>query len=135
MNKSSSRRHLDSSLFRAFQAAATELNFTLAARRVNMTQSGMSQQIAKLEEQVGTPLFERVNKRVHLTRAGELLLDFVESQKDQTEQLLDEVSKESCVVEGLVRYAMPQSCLFTPHFPWLLQKRKSKFPGVRLKVD
>jgi LysR family transcriptional regulator, transcriptional activator of the cysJI operon len=135
MIDSRNHRQLDSGLFRAFHAAALELNFTAAAQKIHMTQSGLSQQVAKLEEQVGTPLFERINKRVHLTRAGELLLQFVEAQKDHTEQFLEQISKESRALDGLVRYAMPHSCLFTPHFPLLLQKRNAGFAGVTLKID
>ncbi|MEQ1877319.1 MAG: LysR family transcriptional regulator, partial [Bdellovibrionia bacterium] len=106
-------RHLDSSLFKAFMAAARELNFTSAALKAAMTQSGVSQQIAKLEEQVGAPLFERVNKKVHLTNAGRLLSELVEQHFDQTEKFLEQVSLQTRELRGPVRYAMPHSCLFT----------------------
>lgn len=125
---------LDSSLFKAFYWAATELSFTRAAQRAAMTQSGISQQVAKLETQLGVPLFERVNKQVFLTLAGQLLLQYIERQNDEIAKLKESIHSEQQIVSGQVHYAMPQSCLFTPHFPQLLEKRKM-FPEVQLKVD
>lgn len=126
--------NLDSNLFKAFVHAATDLNFTAAARRAGMTQSGISQHIAKLEEQMGVSLFERVNKKVALTRPGRLLLAYIENQKDTLAKLREAIHSETQVLAGPVRYAMPQSCLFTPHFPLLLKDRR-EFPGVTLSVE
>lgn len=58
---------------RAFEAAARLLNFTEAARELAMTQAAVSYQIKLLEERVGTPLFERVGRRVELTPQGQAL--------------------------------------------------------------
>lgn len=127
-------REIDSSLFKAFLFAAKELNFTKAAQKAAMTQSGVSQKIAKLEEQIGQPLFLRVNKSVSLTEAGQILLDYIERQQDELEKLFEEMGSGTQSVSGLVRYGMPHSCLFTPHFPLLLSAR-SKHPNIHLKVD
>lgn len=127
-------REIDSSLFKAFLFAAKELNFTRAAQKAAMTQSGVSQQVAKLEAQVGQPLFLRVNKSVLLTETGQILLDYIERQQDELEKLFEELGQGTQSLNGLVRYGMPHSCLFTPHFPLLLMARE-KFSGVSLKVE
>ena len=49
-------------------------NFTRAAERVHLTQAAVSAQIKALETEAGVPLFARVNKKVFLTEAGELLV-------------------------------------------------------------
>src|SRR2546430_2290569 len=125
---------LDSNLFKAFYWAAIELNFTRAAECAAMTQSGISQQIAKLEDQMEVALFERVNKQVFLTEAGRKLLQYIEQQHDELTNLKEIVHSEQQIVSGLVRYAMPQSCLFTPHYPLLLQKHHD-YPDVQLRIE
>jgi LysR family transcriptional regulator, transcription activator of glutamate synthase operon len=50
------------------------LNFTRAAAREHVAQPALSQQIKRLEEQVGLPLVERTTRSVALTEAGELLV-------------------------------------------------------------
>ena len=127
-------REIDSTLFKAFLFAANELNFTKAALKAAMTQSGVSQKIAKLEEQVGQPLFLRVNKSVSLTEAGRILLAYIERQQDEMDRLFEEIGSGANSVNGLVRYGMPHSCIFTPHFPLLLAARESH-PNVHLKVE
>lgn len=57
----------------SFLVLADELNFTRAARRLNMTQPPLSLQIKQLEAQVGAQLFERSKRSVRLTPAGQVL--------------------------------------------------------------
>lgn len=54
-----------------FFSLAKTLNFTLTAQELNMTQSGVSRSLSKLEEIVGKPLFKRTTKMVALTPMGE----------------------------------------------------------------
>jgi DNA-binding transcriptional LysR family regulator len=57
-------------LLRGFRAAARHLSFTHAARELFITQSAVSHQVKALEEQLGKPLFRRVNRSLQLTAAG-----------------------------------------------------------------
>ncbi|GLR53371.1 LysR family transcriptional regulator [Shinella yambaruensis] len=65
---------LDPRLLRAFVAIADAGSFTAAADRLHMTQSTMSQQIARLEEVIGRELVDRAARPVRLTVTGERLL-------------------------------------------------------------
>ncbi len=56
---------------RAFEAAARHLSFTKAAEELNVTQAAISHQVKALEEQLGLPLFRRLNRRLLLSDAGQ----------------------------------------------------------------
>ena len=72
MNKPRAPR-LSLDLLRAFRSAARHLSFTHAAREQFVTQSAISRAMRTLEEQLGQPLFHRVNRALTLTHAGEEL--------------------------------------------------------------
>lgn len=61
--------------FEAFLAVAEELHFGRAAERLHLAQPALSRMIRSLEKDLGAELFERTTRKVHLTSAGEALLD------------------------------------------------------------
>lgn len=65
---------IDPRLLPAFVVLAEELHFTKASQRLYIAQPALSQQIRRLEAQLGFELFDRTTRRVELTRAGELFL-------------------------------------------------------------
>src|SRR5215475_2163415 len=79
-------RHL-----RYFCVLAEQLHFTKAAVLLNVAQPALSRQIKELEEELGTQLVERTNRRVRLTAAGELFLSRVVHILEE----LDQASRET----------------------------------------
>ena len=59
-----------------FLKAKELLNFTEAARALNISQSTLSQQIKQLEDELNVPLFNRIGKRITLTEAGQLFSEY-----------------------------------------------------------
>ncbi|MDQ8012841.1 MAG: LysR substrate-binding domain-containing protein [Flavobacterium nitrogenifigens] len=84
-----------------FIKTAEVLHFTKAAELCFVTQSGLSQQIKKLEEELGMPLFKRIGKKVQLTEAGAVFLihakkvvENVENGKQAIEDLNEMIGGE-----------------------------------------
>jgi LysR family glycine cleavage system transcriptional activator len=71
---------------RAFEAAARLLSFTLAAAELNVTQTAISHQIRRLEEQLGIRLFERRNRGLALTREAQGYLPSVRAAFEDLRQ-------------------------------------------------
>lgn len=69
-------REMDLGLLRTFVSVVDAGGFTRAGERVHKTQSTVSQQIRRLEEQVGLPLLDRNSRAVALTDDGERLLGY-----------------------------------------------------------
>lgn len=124
---------VDPKLYRAFLAAIEAESFSEAAEKINMTQSGVSQHIAKLEDQIGVDLFMRCGTKVKLTPAGEELKVYIQTYMETVTQFLDRVNASQEQMRGQVSYAMPASCILSNHFSLLLQKRKH-FPDIELRV-
>ena len=64
---------------RYFWAVAHAGTLTRAAESLNLSQSALSVQIQTLEQRIGHPLFERVGKRLELTEAGRIALDYADT--------------------------------------------------------
>jgi LysR family glycine cleavage system transcriptional activator len=63
---------------RVFSIAARHMSFTKAADELRLTQSAISHRVRALEEELGVPLFDRLPRRLELTRAGEVLAQGVD---------------------------------------------------------
>lgn len=90
---------------RYFLAVARELNFTRAARSLNMSVPPLSQRIRTLEHELGTPLFERSTHHTKLTAAGEALVPLASSVVADFDAIPGLVGPDTGRVE--VRLAIP----------------------------
>lgn len=86
-------------VLKVFVEVAQQLNFTRAAQRLHITQPAVSQHIRGLEEDLGAVLFDRTNRTVRLTRAGEVVYEHARRML-QTEQQMRRVIED---VSGAVR--------------------------------
>jgi LysR family transcriptional activator of nhaA len=77
---------------RYFWAVAHEESLTRAAERMNLSQSALSVQIRKLEQQVGHSLFERRGRKLVLTEAGGIALDYADTVFRTGDELISTLS-------------------------------------------
>jgi len=113
-----------------FRTLAEELNFTRTAEKVHTVQSNVTAQIKALEEELGTPLFDRLGRRVTLTDAGRNFLPFASqalAAMDQGQRAIETGAEPS----GPLRIGAPESVL-TYRLPQVLHAFRRHFPHVEL---
>lgn len=87
-------------------AAAQQLGgFNRAADQIGRSQSAVSQQIRRLEEQVGEPLFRKSGRGLVLTEAGDVMLAYARRILDLNDEALTAV--RGVAIEGMVRFGLP----------------------------
>ena len=129
--KTTIMRGIELRQLRYFSILAKELHFGRAAELAFVTQPALSQQIAKLEETVGTPLFVRDARQVKLTASGQALRDGVEKALAQIEQAMKLArdasgDKHYEVSVGLVEYTN------LPFVPPSLIRLQALYPDVKV---
>jgi DNA-binding transcriptional LysR family regulator len=99
-----------------FVAVAEEANFTRAAARCHISQSGVSAQIRQLERELGTPLFDRTTRRASLTPAGHAALDQARATLAAAAGVQQAVAEVSGLLRGRLALGMVVGCTVTPLF-------------------
>ncbi|QHO72582.1 LysR family transcriptional regulator [Bradyrhizobium sp. CCBAU 051011] len=122
---------LDLELLRSFVSVVDAGGFTRASERVHRTQSTVSQQIKRLEDDVGQPLLNRNGKDVTPTEAGERLLSYARRLLSLAEEARDVVARPES--EGAVRLGIPEDFAAYRLAKLLATFARSR-PGLRLDV-
>ena len=113
---SPSRRMPSLMALRCFEAAARLESFSRAADELHLTHGAVSRAVRAVEEELGTPLFERRNRRVFLNDHGRVLFDGVHAGLAQMAQAADAVRQR------VARHALLLSCEPTLLMRWLIPR-------------
>lgn len=107
-------------------------SFTRAAEKLGYSQPAVSSQIRQLEEELGVPLFDRINHTITLTSQGKEVLDAAYEICARLAKLKDEVIMDP-QIRGKLRVAMSDSMC-----SWLLERQYSalreEYPAVQLQI-
>lgn len=125
------RRNIDMDLLRSFVTIVEVKSFTRAADRMLRTQSAISLQVKRLEEQLGCRLFERGGRGVEPTEAGVLLLGYARRILAANDELVGRMAEPQ--IEGVVRIGAPDD-FAAEHLAPALARFSRAFPRVALDV-
>jgi len=114
-------------------ALAEERHFTRAAAREHVAQPALSQQIRRLERELGLPLVERTTRKVALTEAGARLVERARRALGEIEAGQAELQELAGIRTGRVRIGAIQA-LGPLDLPLLLAAFHERHPGVELAV-
>ena len=122
---------LDMDVLRTLAAVQQFGSFNRAADRIGRSQSAVSQQIGKLEMQLGEPLFRKQGRHMVLTDAGEVVLSFARRILDLNDEAVALIRGRA--VEGSVRFGLPADFAET-WLPAALGQFKRTHPAARIEA-
>lgn len=116
-----------------FVAVARSRSFTRAAEACFVAQPALSQQIRKLEEELGLPVFERRRRGVELTLAGTAFLEYAEQVLKLVEESKQRISDLQSVRQGSISVL----CLPTVATYWLppiISQYRAQYPEIDVHI-
>lgn len=118
---------------RTFVEVARAGGFTPAAHTLHISQSAVSKQVAQLEYNLGTPLFDRLGSHVRLTAAGTVVLQRAEGMLRLQQELLSELDDLSQLTRGELRLGLPllgSDALFAS----LFAEYRRRYPNIQVQL-
>lgn len=125
---------MDLRRLRYFVAVAEELHFGRAARRLNLSQPPLSQQIQLLEGELGVSLFSREGRQVTLTAAGLALLPQARATLAQAQAAAAAAQRAGRGESGQLAIGFTGSVPLNPAMMALLSDYRERYPQLRLQL-
>ncbi|MRX07822.1 LysR family transcriptional regulator [Pseudoduganella sp. FT25W] len=120
---------IDLKQLKYFLAVAEEKSFSRAAERLHISQPPLSQQIMKLESELGVKLFARTTRTFELTVAGKALMSEASDMLAKMRMTIDTIRQIDRGEVGRLRVGIVGSAMWGP-IPSLLEEFQTKFPRV-----
>ncbi|AJE53931.1 LysR family transcriptional regulator [Paenibacillus polymyxa] len=111
-----------------FQTVAYTEHFTNAARQLNIAQPSLSLTIKRLEEELGTTLFERKGRNIQLSSSGKILLKHVNRIFTEIENAQMEIRSEEHQIANTIRISISNSRFLTG----LISECITRFPELKI---
>lgn len=108
-------------------------SFLAAAQKLDYTRSTITFQVQQLEQELHVQLFERIGRRMVLTKAGQALVPYVDAVL-QAMEALEGQGRDEAALTGTLRVAVAET-LLTYRMPPVLKAFRTRAPGVRLSVQ
>lgn len=124
---------MDLHQLKVFHSAVNAGGFTLASRKLHLSQSTISQHIKQLEEELGCQLFIRVGKQVLPTEAGQLLREHCERIFQDVKNAEMSIQELTGLRKGRVRFGSGATTLIY-QLPPVLEAYQARYPDVELIV-
>ena len=125
-------RNMDMTALRSFVAVADSGGVTRAAGFLNLTQSAVSMQLKRLEENLGLSLLDRSARTIGLTPAGEQLLSYARRMLALNDEAYGRLTATE--YEGEITLGVPHDIIY-PAIPLVLQRFNAAYPRVRVLLQ
>jgi LysR family transcriptional regulator for metE and metH len=124
---------IDIKYLRLIETVATEGSLSGAAKKLFLTQSALSHQLKEVEQQMGTEAFHRVNKKLVITPAGNIVLAAARRILPLVEDVDVELKKYTSGETGQLRLCT--ECYTCYHWlPTIIKKFSSAYPNIDIEI-
>ena len=124
-------RNIDMTALRSFVTVAETGGVTRAAAALNLTQSAVSMQLKRLEENLGQGLLDRTGRTIGLTAAGEQLLSYGRKLLNLNDEIYSRMTDKA--YEGVLILGVPHDIVY-PAIPQVLKLFQAEHPRMRLQL-
>jgi DNA-binding transcriptional LysR family regulator len=124
-------RHLSPEALQTIVALAECKTFAAAAEQMHLTQAAISQQVKRLEEQLGQAIFQKVGRRMVFSEAGLMLVEHARKILAVQQEAL--LALKGHQVDGVLRLGVPQDYAEDMLLE-VLRKFSARYPRIRLEV-
>ena len=125
---------MDWDKLKIFKAVCDAGSLTKASAKLHLTQSSLSRQVAKLEEELGVPLFHRHARGLTPTHHGDILFESACKIEHLLDDTREEINRTQSELTGLLRVSAPVS--FGTH--WLISKLTRfthQYPALKIDLS
>lgn len=122
-----------SRLYVYVDAVARAGSIRKAAEKLHIASTALNRKILQAEEDIGTPLFERLAHGVRLTAAGEILVSHIRRSFNDYEYAISQIEQLRGLLRGVVRLACAES-VATDIIPKITATYRAKHPGVQFQL-
>jgi DNA-binding transcriptional LysR family regulator len=116
-----------------FIQICTDKSLSKAAENLHISQQGLSKTIKNLEDELGTPLFDRSSKGVRPTEFGILLLEKSQKIVSEFDLMVDFLHEKAKLKKGTISIGLPRS-LYTCMFATIICEFQDTYPEIKLKI-
>ncbi len=120
-------------VLRYFQTVVTELNISRAAKQLHVSQPTISRQLRELEAELGVTLFDRGNRTIKLTAAGEYFSHRVNQILDLTDKTVENIN-ETADISGSVTIGSAESRSFL-NIAQAINTLQETYPNITFNIN
>jgi DNA-binding transcriptional LysR family regulator len=128
------RISMNISRLHTFLTLAEYLNFTEAAEQLYCSQPSVSMQIQALEQEFGVPLFDRIGKKLYLTKHGEDLKPYAEQIVNLLQSAKDHIQQSESLSHGTLSFGA-SNFVGVYLLPAILGDFNQLFPGIKINMN
>lgn len=126
---------MNDTLIQSFLSIVSEGSFNKAAEKIYISQPNLSRNIARLEKELDTQLFDRTGKKATLTESGHIYLSAFQKMEKCFTDAKDQVNLLNSSRSGLIRIGYVNGWDIGNFIQPVLQKMRVKYPGIKVSLE